>query len=165
MMKTMALALLGAGLSATVALGATAYPYTIAEYEADYVGGRIMYASPDYGWVEPGQLWDMCRIIDYGGGPKAGTYKHVVYVTVEEVASYGFYGVNGIETYAQGSFETYGGNKVDVSFCIVGSDASYETRNLIGDFGTCRLSYEGYEVIYRPTEKSNWFVPVLGVWI
>lgn len=166
MMKSMAMALLGMGLSATVAAGASAYPYTISEYVADHAGiTRVMYVSPGYGWAEPGQVWDMCRISGWGAGDSRGTYEHVVYVTVEQFASYGFYGVNGIETYVQGSFETYGGNTVDVSFRLMGSDASYEMANLIGNFDTCQLSYGGYEVIYRPTEKSNWFVPVLGVWI
>ena len=36
---------------------------------------------------------------------------------------------------------------------------------LVGNVDWCHFSYKGYEVAYRPTEKSNWFVPVLGVWV
>ena len=36
---------------------------------------------------------------------------------------------------------------------------------LVGNVDWCHFSYKGYEVVYRPTEKSNWFVPVLGVWV
>ena len=36
---------------------------------------------------------------------------------------------------------------------------------LVADVDRFRFGYKDYEVIYRPTEKSNWFVPVLGVWV
>ena len=36
---------------------------------------------------------------------------------------------------------------------------------LVGNVDWCHFSYKDYEVIYRLTEKSNWFVPVLGVWV
>lgn len=36
---------------------------------------------------------------------------------------------------------------------------------LVADIDWFRFGYKGYEVIYRPTEKSNWFVPVPEVWV
>ena len=36
---------------------------------------------------------------------------------------------------------------------------------LVADVDWCHFSYRGYEVICRPAEKSNWFVPVPEVWV
>lgn len=32
----------------------------------------------------------------------------------------------------------------------------------MGNVDWCHFSYKDYEVAYRPTEKNNWFAPVLG---
>ena len=91
--------------------------------------------------------------------------EHIVYVTVNEVASYGTREANGITTYAQSSFITNAGNTVNVSFFLTGSEpVSLVEGQLVADVDWCHFSYKGHEAIYRLTEKSNWFAPILGAW-
>ena len=144
------------------------YPYMMDEYLADKGGAAGSMYVNDWGWVEEGQTWELCRVTR---GPKVSeedaSYEHAAYVTVDRVATYGTYQVNGYETYAHACFTTYAGNTVEVSFSMVGSSLreSYMYRNQIRSLDDCYLSHNGYQVVYRPTDKSNWFVPVLGAWI
>lgn len=167
MLKQISVAAIALGMSASIALGAGAFPYTFAEYEADqsHAQGSMYVAA--HSWVEPGQVWDICRFPkNRDAYADLNAREHIVNITVNEVASYGTREANGVVTYAQGSFVTNAGNAVDVSFSLVGSEpASLVEGQLVGDVDWCHFNYKGYEVIYRPTEKSNWFVPVLGVWI
>ena len=81
MLKHLELTALAFGLFATVALGSTVYPYTIAEYEADNAQEHSSMYSEAVSWAEPGQIWDMSRIIEYGShyDDNSGVYDHVVY--------------------------------------------------------------------------------------
>lgn len=92
--------------------------------------------------------------------------EHVVYAAVNEVASYGTREADGVTTYAQDLFITNVGNTVDVSFSLVGGEpASLAEDQLVADVDWCHFSYKGHEAIYRLTEKSNWFAPILGAWV
>ena len=82
-----------------------------------------IHQSATHSWAEPGQVWDICRF------PKnRDTYadlnarEHVVYVTIDEVASYGTREANGATTYAQGSFITNAGSIVGVLFSLTGGE-------------------------------------------
>lgn len=163
MLKQISVAAIALGVSASIAMGTGAFPYTFAEYEADQPHTQGSMYTAAHGWAEPGQVWDMCRFPkNRDAYADLNAREHIV----NEVASYGTRETNGIATYAQGLFVTNAGNTVDVSFSLVGSEpASLVEGQLVGDVDWCHFSYKGYEVIYRPTEKSNWFVPVLGVWI
>ena len=167
MLKQISVAAIVFGMSVSIAVGAGAFPYTFAEYETDYQHTQGSMYTAAHGRAEPGQVWDMCRFPkNRDACADLNSREHIVNVTVNEVASYGTRETNGVATYVQGSFITNAGNAVDVSFSLVGSEpASLAEGQLVSDVDWCHFSYKGYEVIYRPTEKSNWFVPVLGVWI
>lgn len=91
--------------------------------------------------------------------------EHVVYTAINEAASYGTRETNGTTTYAQGLLIANAGNTVNVSFSPVRSEpVSLVEGQLVADVDWCHFSYKGHEAIYRLTEKSNWFAPILGAW-
>ena len=116
MLKQISVAAIVFGMSASIALGAGAFPYTFADYEADYQHTQGSMYTAAHGWAEPGQVWDMCRFPkNRDACADLNSREHIVNATVNEVASYGTRETNGVATYVQGPFITNAGNAVHIA--------------------------------------------------